>query len=304
MTEQLTLGDVLFEQPDHGPYDVVHRLTTAPNAPARLRRLAHARRYVTEHELMTQVAAILQGGLSDLVTAAWASCAAVQTGAAKSRQHPDDPVFVPLADHRADRSYAPRLDVYLEETLLARFVLQVRAELSLTGVILKLVAGRIVSVGAGSYTGTGSLSCNGTVLAHRTTGARPLPGAIALGDGVAVGGETPLQALTLTVTPAPRTGPSTLTVDSTVVIGRHPSCHLLLAEDEAAAAHHAVVYRLGEVAVVEDLGSSTGTWFNGRRMTAPAILHDGDEITIGSHRLQVVGTVGHPHLRLVSPSAA
>ena len=25
MTEHLTLGDVLFEQPDHGPYEVVHR---------------------------------------------------------------------------------------------------------------------------------------------------------------------------------------------------------------------------------------------------------------------------------------
>jgi len=304
MTEHLTLGDVLFEQPDRGPHDVVQRLTTAPNAPVRLRRLAHARRYVTERELVTQVEAILRGGLSDLVTAAWAGFEAVQTGAATSRQHPDDPVFVPLANHRAERSYAPRLDVYLESTLLARFVLQIRAELALTGVILKLVAGRIVSVGAGSYIGTGALSCNGTVLAHRTTGAKPLPGVIALGDGIAVGGEDPLRTLALVVTPAPRTGPPTVTVESTVVIGRHPSCHVLLAEDEAVAAHHAVAYRLGDVAVLEDLGSPTGTWFNGRRMTAPAILHDGDQITIGSHRLNVTGTMGQPHLRLVSPSAA
>jgi pSer/pThr/pTyr-binding forkhead associated (FHA) protein len=304
MTEHLTLGDVLYEQPDRGPYDVVHRLTTAANAPARLRRLAHARRYVTECELATQMEAILRGGLSDLVTAAWAGFEAVQTGAAKSRQHPDDPVFVPLANHRAARSYAPRLDVYLDETLVARFVLQIHAELALTGAILKLVAGRIMSIGAGSYTGTGSLSCNGTVLAHRTTGARPLPGAIALGDGIAVGGETPVRPLTLEVTPEPRTGPPLVTVDGTIVIGRHPSCDILLAEDEAVAAHHAVAYRLGELAVLEDLGSPTGTWFNGRRMRAPAILHDGDEIDIGSHRLNVTGTVGQPHLHLVSPSAA
>jgi hypothetical protein len=304
MTEHLTLGDVLFEQPDHGPYEVVHRLTTASNAPARLRRLAQGRRYVTELELATQVEAILRSGLSDLVAAAWAGFEAVQTGAAKSRQHPDDPVFVPLANHRAARSYAPRLDVYLDEALLARFVLQVHAELALTGVILKLLAGRIVSVGAGTWAGTGSLSCNGAVLAHRTTGPKPLPGVVALGDGIAVGVVAPVQPLTLAVTPTPRLGPSTITLDNTVVIGRHPSCNVLLADDEAVAAHHAIAYRLGDLAVLEDLGSLTGTWFNGRRMTAPAILHDGDDIDIGRHRLRVSDSIGEAHLRLVSPSVA
>jgi hypothetical protein len=245
--------------------------------------------------------AIVRSGLSDLVVSAWAGFDAVQASAAKSRQHPVDPMFVPLANHRATRSFAPRLDVYLDEALLARFVLQAHVELALSGVILKLLAGRIVSVGAGTWAGTGTLSCNGAELARRTTGPKSLPGAIALGDGIAIGTEPTVEALTLVVEPAPRTGPSTVTVGTAVIIGRHPSCQAILAEDAGVAAHHAVVYPLGELTVLEDLGSLTGTRFNGHRITAPAILHDGDEIGIGGHCIKV--SAGSPSRQTATPKA-
>ena len=63
---------------------------------------------------------------------------------------------------------------------------------------------------------------------------------------------------------------------------------MILADDPAVAAHHAVVYPLDDLVAVEDLGSTTGTWFNGQRLRAPAILHAGDEVGLGRRRIQVI----------------
>jgi hypothetical protein len=303
MTEPLSLGHVLYEQPDRASYEVVRDLTSSPTAFPQLGRLTRPRRHVAELELVSQMTAILRRGLSDLVLAAWTRLEAVQDGAAKSRRHPSDPVFVPLADHRASRSFAPALEVYLAEVLIGRLVLQARVELFLTGVILKFGAGRIVGVGAGTWSGVGSLAANGTELARRSTGPKPLPGAVTIGDGFAVAGLPVAPVLGLVMEPAPTLGPATIAAAGTVIIGRHPSCQVILADDSAVAAHHAVVYPLDDLVAVEDLGSSTGTWFNGQRLRAPAILHVGDEIAIGRHHVRVIDRTDD-HVWAAAPDAA
>jgi S-DNA-T family DNA segregation ATPase FtsK/SpoIIIE len=39
---------------------------------------------------------------------------------------------------------------------------------------------------------------------------------------------------------------------------------------------------IGESAMLEDLGSKNGTWLKGERVSEPALLADGDEISLGS----------------------
>jgi hypothetical protein len=52
-------------------------------------------------------------------------------------------------------------------------------------------------------------------------------------------------------------------------------------EDPFASSHHAKVRRQGRTLVVEDLGSTNGTYLNGDLLTGPQPLHDGDVIKIG-----------------------
>ncbi len=52
-------------------------------------------------------------------------------------------------------------------------------------------------------------------------------------------------------------------------------------EDPFASSRHARIFREGPVVVIEDLGSTNGTYLNGELLTGPQPLHDGDRIRIG-----------------------
>ncbi|HEX8096857.1 MAG TPA: FHA domain-containing protein, partial [Pyrinomonadaceae bacterium] len=77
-------------------------------------------------------------------------------------------------------------------------------------------------------------------------------------------------------------------------LGRSAEMDLMI---EAAAAsvsrRHAVVRRRSDQYEVVDLGSFNGTLINGRRITAPTLLYDGDQIQLG---------VGGPTLRFIDPA--
>jgi hypothetical protein len=52
-------------------------------------------------------------------------------------------------------------------------------------------------------------------------------------------------------------------------------------DDPFASTRHARISREGHVVVIEDLGSTNGTYLNEQPLTGPQPLHDGDRIRIG-----------------------
>jgi hypothetical protein len=52
-------------------------------------------------------------------------------------------------------------------------------------------------------------------------------------------------------------------------------------EDPYASARHARIWRQGDILVIEDLGSTNGTYVNEEPLTGPMPLHPGDRIRIG-----------------------
>ena len=52
-------------------------------------------------------------------------------------------------------------------------------------------------------------------------------------------------------------------------------------EDPFASSRHARISREGHVVVIEDLGSTNGTYLNDEPLTGPQPLHPGDRIRIG-----------------------
>jgi hypothetical protein len=64
-----------------------------------------------------------------------------------------------------------------------------------------------------------------------------------------------------------------------VTLGRgNVEIHL---EDPFASSHHARITPEGSVVVIEDLGSTNGTYLNDAPLSGPQPLHDGDRIRIG-----------------------
>jgi hypothetical protein len=64
------------------------------------------------------------------------------------------------------------------------------------------------------------------------------------------------------------------------VLGRGDSVEIRL-EDPFASSSHARLLRQGPVMVIEDLGSTNGTYLNEELLTGPQPLHPGDRIRIG-----------------------
>lgn len=65
------------------------------------------------------------------------------------------------------------------------------------------------------------------------------------------------------------------------LLGRSPDCPVFI-PDRQASRRHAEVRWDGETCTLVDLESANGTFVNGRRLTAPQTLHEGDEIAIAS----------------------
>jgi pSer/pThr/pTyr-binding forkhead associated (FHA) protein len=72
-----------------------------------------------------------------------------------------------------------------------------------------------------------------------------------------------------------------LPLDSVVDIGREPSLPLHLDQDTQVSRRHARIAQQGGQVVVEDLGSTNGTYVNDQPISAPRSLNPGDKVRIG-----------------------
>ncbi len=71
-----------------------------------------------------------------------------------------------------------------------------------------------------------------------------------------------------------------------VVLGRSPQADIVL-DDPYASEFHFRMVRRPEGIVVNDLGSTNGTYVNGRRIAAPVTLSKGDTIQVGNTVMEV-----------------
>ena len=65
-----------------------------------------------------------------------------------------------------------------------------------------------------------------------------------------------------------------------IIIGRADKCHIVM-DDTYVSQVHARIFSKGDTYMVEDLGSTNGTYLNRRRITSPAELQRGDRVKIG-----------------------
>ncbi len=94
---------------------------------------------------------------------------------------------------------------------------------------------------------------------------------------------------------------SELPVDGELILGREQGSADLVIDDPGVSRRHARVIAGNGGVIVEDLGSSNGTYVNGERIGGPVELGAGDEVQVGATVLGVEG--GAAATALMPPGA-
>lgn len=84
----------------------------------------------------------------------------------------------------------------------------------------------------------------------------------------------------LVVSEGPLRGTTLPLTTSAILIGRAPSCTLVL-DDDYSSSRHARIFPSGDQWVLEDLGSTNGTFIGNQRVSAPTPLSPGTQVRIG-----------------------
>src|SRR5438270_13880165 len=74
--------------------------------------------------------------------------------------------------------------------------------------------------------------------------------------------------------------------DGVTTIGRHDECQLRIKSSQVSRKHCELFEKKG-LLLVKDLGSSNGTYVNGKRIQEQRVLEPGDELTVGQVTLKV-----------------
>ena len=81
----------------------------------------------------------------------------------------------------------------------------------------------------------------------------------------------------------PKTAKGTVfAIGEEITVGRAATATIGMGDDSFVSQLHARVYRDAGMAMIEDLGSTNGTYLNGKRLTTPERLTKGDRVQIGN----------------------
>lgn len=101
-------------------------------------------------------------------------------------------------------------------------------------------------------------------------------------DATMLGSGQPVA--TLVVRQGAQAGMSFSITGSQVLLGREEGLDIILQDPEASRRHSRISWQGGQY-VIEDLGSTNGTFVNGVQITTPQMLNPGDSIGIGQTAL-------------------
>jgi pSer/pThr/pTyr-binding forkhead associated (FHA) protein len=74
----------------------------------------------------------------------------------------------------------------------------------------------------------------------------------------------------------------TVALSGDIVLGRDPTCEISIDDDAYISQRHVRFYEFDGQPMVEDLGSTNGTFHNGSKLVGARLLHPGDRVQAGT----------------------
>jgi hypothetical protein len=94
-------------------------------------------------------------------------------------------------------------------------------------------------------------------------------------------------AARIVATQGPHAGQAFELTGELMTIGREASHAIALVNDMGVSRTHAQIVRQGDQTLIEDLGSTNGTYVNGIRISAPTPIKPGDTLQLGASLFRV-----------------
>jgi hypothetical protein len=85
--------------------------------------------------------------------------------------------------------------------------------------------------------------------------------------------------------PEPLAG-TTYQLAAEMTLGRAAGCTIVI-DDHFVSSVHTRVFQRDDTWMIEDLGSTNGTYLNRRKVTGPTVMHRGDQVQVGNVVLEV-----------------
>ena len=80
----------------------------------------------------------------------------------------------------------------------------------------------------------------------------------------------------------------TITLNRDVIIGRNQLSANIVIDSNFVSSRHTRIFQYGESFMIEDLGSTNGTYLNGELIASPRKLNEGDVVIIGDSEFKVI----------------
>lgn len=124
----------------------------------------------------------------------------------------------------------------------------------------------------------------------RAARAEKTAAAVRTGTGVRADSRAPraFSPAHVAVTAGPLKGSSIPLGTAPVLVGRASTCTLVI-DDDYCSAKHCRIYLDGGTWMVEDLGSTNGTYLGNQKVTDPVPMREGDVVRIGATSLELRG---------------
>ena len=136
------------------------------------------------HDLAPKICELFNVPLPDVMVTSWKKASELQALLEKSRNSPDEVMYLELAAHSINSEHKPHLEMRIKEMPVKKIEFLVKLVFNLKGFVLKVKGGAIQEIQTGACEVKGTISYAGQVIAEKKLSPIKLPGSIPVPAGL------------------------------------------------------------------------------------------------------------------------
>jgi len=130
------------------------------------------------HDLGPKICELFNVPLPDVMVTSWKKVGGLQALLEKSRNSPDEVMYLELAQHSINSEHKPHLEMRIKDLPVKKIEFLVKLVFNLKGFVLKIKAGAIQEIQTGACEVKGTISYAGNVIVEKKLTPIKLPGTV------------------------------------------------------------------------------------------------------------------------------